>query len=155
MIGRRQFGVGLTAAGLTALQATLLRRSALGADDVKHTEHDAAHQDCAQACSDCQRECDTCATHCAHQLHAGKGEHMTTLSTCLDCADVCGAASHIVARGGPFSALVCGACADACAKCATECEKFKDDDHMAKCAKECRDCEKACRAMLAKVSKAL
>ena len=88
-------------------------------------------------------------------MHAGKHEHMTTLATCQDCADVCSAASHVVARGGPFAALICNACADACARCAKECEAFKDDDHMQQCAKECRKCEKACREMIAKVSKEL
>ena len=30
-----------------------------------------------------------------------------------------------------------------CDKCATECEKVKDDKHMAACAKSFRDCAKA------------
>lgn len=73
---------------------------------------------------------------------------MTTLATCQDCADVCVAASQIVARGGPFAAEICVACADVCADCAKECEKFPDDQHMKECAEECRECEKACRDMV-------
>ncbi|MEO8268873.1 MAG: four-helix bundle copper-binding protein, partial [Aureliella sp.] len=71
-----------------------------------------------------------------------------TLSTCLDCADICAAASQVVARGGPFAKLICAACADACQKCAAACEKFPADEHMAKCAAECRQCEAACRKMI-------
>jgi hypothetical protein len=68
--------------------------------------------------------------------------------TCQDCADVCAAASQIVARGGPFSKTICGSCAEACAACAKECEKYPNDVHMKECAEECRECEKSCRAMV-------
>jgi hypothetical protein len=112
------------------------------------TGGDGAATACAKACSDCQRACDACSTHCAHQLHAGKAEHMTTLATCQDCADFCVAASQIVSRGGPFAKTICAACAEACAACAKECEKFPKDEHMKMCAEECRKCEKACRAMV-------
>lgn len=113
-----------------------------------HKEHAEGLQACAKACSDCQRECDMCSTHCAHQLAAGNKEHLATLRTCQDCADICAAASQVVARGGPFSGIICVTCADACAACAKECEKFSDDEHMTACAKECRVCEKACREMV-------
>jgi hypothetical protein len=103
---------------------------------------------CAAACSDCQRSCDGCATHCAHLLFEGQKAHFATLATCQDCATVCAAASQIVARGGPFSHVICTACADACERCAKECEKFPGDMHMKACAQECRKCEKACREML-------
>lgn len=103
---------------------------------------------CARACSDCQRACDSCSTHCAHMLHEGKKPHFVSLTHCQDCATVCSAASEIVARGGPFSNMICTACADACGRCAKECEKFLDDAHMKECAQECRKCEKACRDMV-------
>lgn len=114
-----------------------------------HMEHSAMLQACAEACSSCQRSCDSCATHCAHLLAEGKKEHLATLSSCQDCATVCAAAAGIVSRGGPLSALICESCAKACAHCATACEKFPDDRHMAACAAECRKCEKACKSMLA------
>ena len=115
---------------------------------VDHMEHSAVMQECAKACSDCQRTCDMCATHCAHMLHEGKKEHLTTLATCRDCATVCSAAAQIVARGGPFAGLICESCVKACDKCATACEAFPDDEHMKACAEECRKCEKACKAMI-------
>ena len=54
----------------------------------------------------------------------------------------------IVAKGGPFSGLICEGCAEACKRCGEACEKFKDDPMMKDCAEECRKCEKACREML-------
>ena len=86
-------------------------------------------------------------THCARLLSEGKKEHLATLGTCQDCANVCTAAAQIVSRGGPFSALICESCAEACARCRKECEKFAGDQHMKKCADECQKCEKACREM--------
>jgi hypothetical protein len=110
--------------------------------------HHAMFQKCAKACNDCQRECDSCAHHCTHQLAEGKKEHAKTLRTCQDCAALCVAAAQIVARGGPFSDLVCKACADACQRCGKACNEFKDDEHMKRCADECVRCEKVCREML-------
>jgi hypothetical protein len=81
-------------------------------------------------------------------VREGKKDHFLTMETCLDCADLCSVAARITARKGPFSNTVCEACADACAMCGKECEKFSDDEHMVRCAKECRKCEKACRDMV-------
>ena len=84
----------------------------------------------------------------ADLLAKGKKDHLRTLRTCQDCATHCGAAACITVRKGPFSDLICTACADACNRCGKACEKFKDDEHMKKCAEECFKCEKACREML-------
>lgn len=148
MIGRRAFSLtGLSALALGTLEGTVFAQApAAGAHH--HSEHDPMLQACAKACSDCQRMCDMCATHCAHLLADGKKEHLTTLGTCRDCADFCATAAQIAARGGPFAALICGPCAEACARCAVACEKFPDDEHMKLCAQECRKCEKACKDMV-------
>lgn len=148
MLGRREFGItGLSAVALAALEGNLFAQAPQAAAP-HHMEHDAMLQACAKACSDCQRACDMCATHCAHQLAEGKKEHLATLATCRDCADFCATAAQIVARGGPFAALICQSCAEACARCAIECEKFPNDEHMKLCAQECRKCEKACKDMV-------
>ncbi|MFN0017940.1 MAG: four-helix bundle copper-binding protein [Pirellulaceae bacterium] len=155
-MNRRKLGVvGLALVALMAFGVAIAQQpkkpkaktSEKPAAGIEHTEHNEGLQACAKACSDCQRECDMCSTHCGHQLAEGKKEHMMTLMTCQDCADICAAASHVTARGGPFSGIICVSCADACAACAKECEKFPDDEHMTACAKECRKCEKACREM--------
>ncbi len=103
---------------------------------------------CAKACADCQQSCSRCATHCAMLVSKGKSKHLTTLRTCLDCADLCSTAAQIVGRGGPFATLICEACAEACNRCGKECGKFPDSKIMSDCAQECRRCEQACREML-------
>ena len=53
---------------------------------------------------------------------------------------------RILSRRGPFSFLICDACAQACARCGANCEEHASHDPvMAACAKACRDCEKACK----------
>lgn len=150
-MNRRNLGVALALMTVIALGVAVAQQPKKAAKSAKpvieHSEHNEGLQACAKACSDCQRECDVCSTHCGHLLVEGKKDHMMTLMTCQDCADICAAASQVTARGGPFSGIICQSCADACAACAKECEKFPDDEHMAACAKECRKCEKACREM--------
>lgn len=149
MIGRREFAMtGMSAIALAAMQGRTL------ADDHEHG-HKGAMSDCAKACSNCQRECDACGHHCATLLADGKKEHLRTLQTCQDCADVCAAAAQIVARQGAFASLICEACIEACAKCAEACEKFPNDKSMLACAKECRACEKACREMVKHLTSSL
>lgn len=148
MLTRRDFAVrGLSSAMLAAAAGTVSGQVSNNRRDSHSAEHDSMLEACAKACSDCQRACDSCATHCAHLLSEGHKEHLPTLGTCRDCADFCGTAAEIVARGGPFASLICQGCAEACARCAQACEKFPDDEHMKQCAAECRKCEKACREM--------
>ncbi|HWG44496.1 MAG TPA: four-helix bundle copper-binding protein [Gemmataceae bacterium] len=139
--------LGVSILGLTM---ALALNTSFAADDkaAGHDHHAQAFDQCAKACGDCARACDSCAHHCAHMLAQGKKEHLKTLQTCQDCASHCSAAACITARKGPFSDLICTACAEACARCGKECEKFPEDAHMKQCAQECRKCEKACREML-------
>jgi hypothetical protein len=131
----------MTAVGF-APSTTIAEEKATG-----HEQHMAFDQ-CAKACSKCERSCESCATHCATMLSQGHKEHFRTLQTCRDCATHCAAAAAIVSRMGPFSNLICTACAEACARCGKACEKFSEDKHMKQCAEECRKCEKECREML-------
>jgi hypothetical protein len=140
--------------------ASVAPRSVLTADDKKAAAapaadpHAAMFMDCAKACDDCKRSCDACGAHCAKMIAEGQKHHMVTLKTCQDCAAVCSAASCIVAKGGPFSDLICTACADACKRCGDACEQHgKGDPTMKQCADECRKCEKACRDMLTHLPK--
>ena len=110
--------------------------------------HDKHFEDCARACDDCARICELCAAHCGNMLAEGKKEHHRTLQTCQDCATACAAASCITARKGPFSDLICQACADACKRCGDACDQHPNDPLMKRCADECRKCEAACREML-------
>jgi len=144
---RRDFTfAGLSAAALaTAGQVAAgqeQRQSVAGGPSESYSE-------CAKACSDCQRECDSCAAHCADMMARSQGQnHQTTLRTCLDCADVCSAASKIVSRSGPFSADICETCADACKRCGEACRQHQGDSRMQACAEQCQRCEQACRNMV-------
>lgn len=136
---------------LVALACLVIPSLALGQEGgVKPSKH---HLECAEACNECQEICDQCVAHCAAMLRDGKKEHLETLRTCQDCAEVCAAAARIVAQGGPFSDLICQACADACNRCGKACQQFKDDKLMQACAEECFECEKECRAMLKHLGK--
>lgn len=122
--------------------------AAAGASGHQHGHDGQVMRDCAAECAKCQEICDSCAAHCLKMLGEGKKAHAETLQTCLDCAEICAAADRVVARSGPFSNIICRACADACLHCAEACERFPDDQHMADCARECRKCASVCQQML-------
>jgi hypothetical protein len=134
--------------GLAAVALLATGGVATGGDKKAHMGHDKVFAECAKACGVCAGECESCMAHCVKLVADGKKDHLKTLRTCADCADVCVSAGRIVARHGPFAHLICEPCAKACEQCAKSCEKFSDDKHMTRCAKACRDCERACRAML-------
>jgi hypothetical protein len=132
-------------AGLSLLLLSVPGSRASGQVGDHHGEH---YSKCARACTDCQRECDSCAQHCTHLLAQGQKEHLPSLRSCLDCADICGTAAHVAARHGPLAVTICDGCAKACDQCGKVCEGTPSDEHMARCAKACRDCAKACRDMI-------
>jgi len=135
---------------LLGLAVALFLATGTIADDkaAPDDHHGGAFMTCAKACNDCQRECDSCARHCAGKVADGKKEHMKTLGTCADCAEICSAAARITAHRGPMSVTICEACAKACDTCGDACGEFKDDDHMKRCSDECKKCAKACREMV-------
>jgi hypothetical protein len=144
----RRILLGVTAV-LVAGLIGLPRLEVQAADDPHH-EH---YLKCAKACGDCMAACDSCARHCAGLVADGKKEHVPTMQSCLDCADVCAMAGKISAREGPMAVGACKGCAEACESCATACEKFPQDDHMKACAKSCRDCAAACKEMVMHLSR--
>ncbi len=103
-----------TAFMLIVFQVLAIAQQGKTSETSDHKQHSETMRECARACSDCQRACDYCATHCGRLASEGEKDHLTTLMTCQDCASVCTAAAQIVARGGPFSALICQSCIDAC-----------------------------------------
>jgi hypothetical protein len=139
----------LTGLGLMAVGFLVLGGNFLAADDKKVDDKHAAHfEQCAKACADCLRECESCAHHCAHLIASGQKDHLRTLGTCADCAEVCTAAAKIVSRHGPLAVTICESCAKACDTCGIECDKHSNDEHMKRCATTCRDCAQACRDMI-------
>lgn len=105
---------------------------------------------CIEACGECAQVCRICADACL-------GEEMVAdlvrcIRTDLDCADLCEATQGVLVRRGKdddgFVKAVLQACAEACARCADECEKH-EHEHCRLCAEACRRCENACRELLA------
>ncbi|MGL5096785.1 MAG: four-helix bundle copper-binding protein, partial [Planctomycetia bacterium] len=90
-----------------------------------------------------------CYAHCLKHVTDGHKAHLKSMKLCLDCADFCALCLKICGRGGAMSEVCCKACAEACDRCAAECENFKDDEVMAACAQACRDCAKSCKSCCA------
>ena len=139
--------LSLLLVGTTVVALASQAQAEFKADDKDHPhgEHFAA---CAKVCADCQLHCDMCFHHCATLLAEGNKEHAKTMHACVDCAECCKLAATLSARNSPFATAACECCAKCNDECATACEKFPDDKHMAMCAKSCRDCAKACREMI-------
>ncbi|SIO44116.1 hypothetical protein SAMN05444166_4749 [Singulisphaera sp. GP187] len=139
--------VGAGAIGLTAMSA--------GADETASGENccqlDEAHADCYKACADCAKACDITFHHCFKELAAGKKEHAKALHLASDCAAFCSLSASMIAKHSPLMASSCHACADACKATAAEVGKF-DSAEMKAATKSLHDCEKSCRAMVAKMA---
>ena len=127
-----------------------LANLAVGANAFADEGHEQAmpFEVCAKACADCQTQCDSCFDHCAVLVAKGDKDHVKSMRACVDCAECCKLAATLCARHSPFAAAACECCAKCNDECASACEKFPDDKHMAMCAKSCRDCAKACREMI-------
>lgn len=107
---------------------------------------------CIEECFACAAACTACADACLGE------EKVQPLTQCirlnLDCADVCNAAGAVATRrtGGNVSVIRMSlqACAEACRKCAQECESHAGHhEHCRICADACRRCEEACDEALA------
>ena len=94
--------------------------------------------------ADCVAKCEACAQSCASQ---GNADLADCIALCSDCATLCQASIPLLARGSEFSGAICGTCADACERCAQECERTG----MTECAEACRACEQACTELLAAI----
>jgi len=108
------------------------------------TAAEAKADSCYLQCKECEKTCLACVDSCLDEL-AGNADRKNCIKLCLDCADICGVCSKIAARGGPLEATIATACAEACEKCAAECEKHKDDKACQACAERCKKCAKECK----------
>jgi len=135
--------LGAGAAGLAALNAQA---------DEKSEDHccelDQVHADCLKACSDCAKACDQTFHHCYMQLAQGKKEHAMALHLSSDCAGFCGLSASMIAKHSPLMMHSCEACAEACKATAAEVGRF-DSAEMKAAVQKLRECERACRTMVA------
>ena len=87
---------------------------------------------------ECHRICEETITHCLQKR--GKHAEAAHIRLLTDCADICRMAADFMVRGSEFHPQVCAVCADMCERCAVDCERFSDDELMARCAQACREC---------------
>src|SRR5262245_3189164 len=125
MVRRELLGVlGATAAGLAAVAGGEARAQERGRPEF-HPErghHTEVQHACAESCARCMHECEDGFHHCLHQARSGKAEYARAAHLCIDCAEVCGTAAKLVARGSPLMNHVCAACAASCDDCLAACE---------------------------------
>ena len=102
-------------------------------------------QKCIDTCTACEQMCLAMLTHCLELggRHAENG-HVRLL---LDCAEICRTSVSSMLRASSFQRNVCGLCAQICAACAADCERFTDNDMMRQCAEICRRCAESCQRM--------
>ena len=114
-------------------------------------DKDDIHEKCADACADCETECNEGFHHCFKQVQAGKKNYAKAMHLCVDCGDICGTSSKLVARKSPLMIHTCRACAECCDDCIKECEKF-DDPEMKEAVEALRKCSKTCHEMVKAMS---
>ena len=66
----------------------------------------------------------------------------------MECAAMCRLAASSMARGSEFAKRICGLCALVCDACAEACARH-DHEHCRACAAACVACAAACRRMAA------
>ena len=138
--------LGTGAAGLAlAVNKTEASDRQSGDDDPKHA---GMKKSCCDACGDCANACNKAFHHCVEQASAGKPRHAKMAQTVADCAAFCALSAEMIARHSVMMTLSCRACADACRRCAQECETFDTDIDMKICLDACQRCEESCRNMV-------
>jgi len=138
--------LGTGAAGLAlALNKTEAGDQPSGDDDPKHAGMKRA---CCDACGACAEACNKAFHHSLEQSSAGKPRYAKLAQTVADCAAFCSLSAEMIARHSMMMTLSCRACADACRRCAQECETFDTDLDVKLCTEACQRCEESCRNMV-------
>ncbi|MDR7297310.1 hypothetical protein J2X16_002657 [Pelomonas aquatica] len=102
--------------------------------------------DCIAACHACADACDHCATACLQEADIKPMAHCIALD--MECAAICRLAASSMARGSEFAKRICGLCALVCDACAEACARH-EHEHCRACAAACVTCAAACRRMAA------
>ena len=115
------------------------------------THHSAEHR--PQAMNECIDNCTQCHAICLETINyclTKGGEHAAPQHIALlaSCADICATSASAMLRGAEIHTVICGACAEACRRCARDCEAMGDAE-MKRCAEICRRCAESCAAMAA------
>jgi hypothetical protein len=100
----------------------------------------------------CRRCADMCIEATMHGVGLGADE--AQLRPLMDCADLCNTCANFLRRMSRMSWRVGDICGEICEQCAAICERYPEDETMARCARACLDCADACQKMAKLVTKA-
>ena len=107
----------------------------------------------------CALFCTSCADACSAEKMFERadaasgigGDIRQCIRTCMDCADICGAAAKVAMRqtadDDQVVRAILSACIEACMLCAAECDRH-EHEHCRLCATMCRECANDCREAL-------
>src|SRR5512133_1276447 len=102
-------------------------------------------QQCIKDCLDCHSVCLQTMRYCLQQ--GGRHAEATHISLLRDCAEICQTAANFMLSGSDLYQRTCMVCAEACERCAQDCDSFGNDAQMKACAEACRRCAQSCRRM--------
>jgi hypothetical protein len=102
-------------------------------------------QDCIESCLQCHKTCEQLIPYCLEK--GGMHSEPSHIQAVTICADICRTAAHFMMWNSDLHERVCEICAEACLKCATDCERMGDDEMMSLCAEICRQCAESCQKM--------
>lgn len=101
---------------------------------------------CLENCDDCHSICTALVNHCLQM--GGRHAQAYHIVTLIDCAQICHTSVDFMLRGSAQHAMICDVCAQACLRCAENCEQIADGDvMMLECAQVCRRCADSCHVM--------
>ena len=143
--------LGAFGAAAAGMMATGAFAAPAGEGKDHHHHMDKVHEDCLSACADCAKACNMMAHHCMDKIIDGGPDvkrHAKAHSLAMDCQAFCVLSASMIARGSDLMQYSCESCADACRRCAEECEKPGGDAVMKSCGEKCRACEKTCDEMV-------
>jgi hypothetical protein len=114
------------------------------------SEMSAEMRQCIENCTTCHQVCLRTIQHCLGM--GGKHVEPKHIRTMADCVQICAVSADFMLRGSDLHPRTCGVCAEACQRCADDCDRVGaggSDTQMKQCADTCRRCAESCRRMAA------
>ena len=130
----------------TALLAAGAASQAMASDRSTHSMTMAMPmKDCIDLCTASHVMCLETANHVANAVRSAAPVQLIALLN--DCAEICQSTANSMIRTSVLHPILCRACAEACERCARECEKQTGDRQLTLCVAACRRCASSCRQM--------
>lgn len=98
-----------------------------------------------EVCNECERVCFETANHCLTE--GGSLSDVRGIQLLRNCARVCRTSAAAWSVGSRLYSQVLRAAARMCGECANACEKLASDRQLKICAEMCRECADSCERM--------